>query len=535
MHWRIEVLRQSRQQTAEELEDRRRELSHLEDVIRDLEQELQQVIAEARQLQQQDVPQPTDLRIAQQKIEQLRQQLDQQRKAMEAARARLETEKPSYAIVPYDGPHSTRRRPVFVECLKDRIVLQPEGIELRGDDFREPITDDNPLASALRAKREYLADLLQNRDGHPYPLLIVRPDGARAYAAARAAMKSWEAEFGYELIEADLTLQYPPVDTALVNLMQRAVDQARARRTYLQSIAPARFGRTESVLRPSSRGGFESVGGGTSSYDGDSMAAGPHAADSTWPGGAETTDDWTPTPSGRSPSDRPPRSDTTQGRSSGPAIEGRNGPAEASPQPGKTEGKPGGNSSSPGVPVSGPYQPNLPASQEHAMSRRPPGGRASSATQMSESATDGPGGPMATGSAGGTSPGPGGATSTPSLTGMNSLSAERGADWALPESAAAATGVTRPIRIACYADRLVILPEDHRREEPEVLPIVGSAREEVDDLVTRIWERMKTWGIAGPGMYWRPVLIAEIRRDGELRFAELHRLMENSGIVVKRK
>ena len=186
LHWRIEVLQKSREQTAEQLEDRRRELSHLEDVIRDLEQELQRVIAEARQLQQQDAPEDTDLVRAQQKIEQLRQQIGQQQKAMEAARTRLETEKPSYAIVPYDGPHGTRRRPVFVECLEDRIVLQPEGIELRGDDFREPITDDNPLASALRAKREYLADLLQAGDGHPYPLLIVRPDGARAYAAARA-------------------------------------------------------------------------------------------------------------------------------------------------------------------------------------------------------------------------------------------------------------------------------------------------------------------------------------------------------------
>ena len=132
------------------------------------------------------------------------------------------------------------------------------GSNFSADDFREPITDDNPLASALRAKREYLADVLQEEDGQPYPLLVVRPDGARAYAAARAAMKSWEAEFGYELVDAALPLEYPAVDPALTALLRRAVDQSRARRKYLQSIAPARFGRPDSVLRPSHRGGFES-------------------------------------------------------------------------------------------------------------------------------------------------------------------------------------------------------------------------------------------------------------------------------------
>ena len=144
-------------------------------------------------------------------------------------------------------------------------------------------------------------------------------------------MKSWEAEFGYELIDADLTLQYPPVDTALVTLMQRAVEQARVRRKYLQSIAPARFGRAQSVLRPSSRGGFERVGGGTSSGGGDSMAAGSNQPESTWPGRSATTDEWTTTPSSGTPSGGAAGTAANQRRSGRAAIEGQDKPVGSLP------------------------------------------------------------------------------------------------------------------------------------------------------------------------------------------------------------
>ena len=37
----------------------------------------------------------------------------------------------AYSVVPYEGPNSTRRRPIYIECRADAVVLQPEGIELR--------------------------------------------------------------------------------------------------------------------------------------------------------------------------------------------------------------------------------------------------------------------------------------------------------------------------------------------------------------------------------------------------------------------
>ena len=52
LEWQLQVLRGSREQTADQLEDRRRELSHLEDVIRELEQQLQSLATEAQQIKQ---------------------------------------------------------------------------------------------------------------------------------------------------------------------------------------------------------------------------------------------------------------------------------------------------------------------------------------------------------------------------------------------------------------------------------------------------------------------------------------------------
>ena len=85
-----------------------------------------------------------------------------------------------YAIIPYEGPNQTHRRPIYLECRADTVVIQPEGIELGEADFDGPLGAGNPLAAALRAAREYLV----NRgtydpqcDGEPYPLLLVRPRG----------------------------------------------------------------------------------------------------------------------------------------------------------------------------------------------------------------------------------------------------------------------------------------------------------------------------------------------------------------------
>jgi hypothetical protein len=117
---------------------------------------------------------------------------------------------------------------------------------------------------------------------------------------------------------------------------------------------------------------------------------------------------------------------------------------------------------------------------------------------------------------------------------LPNLAQMRGSNWGLPNAAADATGVTRPIRVTCLADQLIILPDRGTSDRPRVVSVRQSTREAIDRFVSELWKQMEGWGIAGHGMYWKPVLHVDVAPGGEQNFAELQILLDDSGIVVKR-
>src|SRR5262249_26233544 len=112
-----------------------------------------------------------------------------------------------YSIVPYAGRNGAARRPIYIECRADRIIVQPEGTELLASDF-DVLGPGNPLEAAVRATVAH-RDAAGQNDNNSYPMLLVRPNGVQAYHAAREALSSWGREFGYELVEQDWKLAYP--------------------------------------------------------------------------------------------------------------------------------------------------------------------------------------------------------------------------------------------------------------------------------------------------------------------------------------
>ena len=62
----------------------------------------------------------------------------------------------------------------------------------------------------------------------PYPLLIVSPDGIETYGLARAAMNSWDDQFGYELVPEGTELAFPAADPVLEDKVAAAIGQAVA-------------------------------------------------------------------------------------------------------------------------------------------------------------------------------------------------------------------------------------------------------------------------------------------------------------------
>ena len=278
--------------------------------------------------------------------------------------------------------------------------------------------------------------------GEPYPLLIVRPSGVEAYAAARTAMRTWNDEFGYELVDETMQLKYTEPDPALSQLVQKVVADARSRQEILAAAMPSGFGREEDV-------GF--------------------VASPTTGGFMPQTD------SGG------PQSGT---RSSG---FGRGGDKRF------VDGQSAGS-------VAGEAPPT----------QSPTAGRATEK---------------------------GSAEGTPDAkigTGVSPLAKTRGRDWGLPQHMANATGVVRPLRIACLADRLIILPDRGETRALDIVLVEGAMFDEIDSLTSKIWSRVEEWGMAVAGGYWKPVLNVRVAPGADARFEELRVLLDGSGLEVRR-
>ena len=72
-------------------------------------------------------------------------------------------------------------------------------------------------------------------------------------------------------------------------------------------------------------------------------------------------------------------------------------------------------------------------------------------------------------------------------------------------------------------------------DPPVEVPLRLRTEDSVDPLVAAVQHRIKDWGIAGRGLYWRPQLVLEVGKSGEGRYADLEALMADSGFDVKRK
>jgi hypothetical protein len=111
---------------------------------------------------------------------------------------------------------------------------------------------------------------------------------------------------------------------------------------------------------------------------------------------------------------------------------------------------------------------------------------------------------------------------------------QRGDDWGLHNASRGAMGVTRSIRVECLADKIVVISERGAANN-KVIPFGPRTAASVDAFVSAIWEQMDAWGIAGRGMYWRPVLQVHVAPGAEQRFADLSALLEGSGLTVVKK
>lgn len=646
IQWRIDQLASQREQTEQDLAARRLELGHLEEHARQLRDQLDEIrgaMADVDRAQDQDADQVARMK---DELRRLHDQVTETQRRLNAARRQAGSGSRSFAVVPYQGPNQTRRRPVYIECRADGIFLQPENIRLTEEDFQGPLGPGNPLAAALRAAREHLAAQSPGGEGaaEPYPLLLVRPSGIVAYYVAREALQSWGSDFGYELVDEDWELAYQPPDPQLEVVERRAVETARQRLRQMAMAVPLEYGvdsRPSFAVPPGEDGKWVSGGladgggrqrsgyrsgttaGGTGSRlssSGGLGDRGPLPDEQRLPAGARdgllterrggaggvTADSLeaiyggVADGSGRSPAgaSSSPSSGLASSPSDLPGGSGNQSPsqqagggtatgggdrefpslfsARGEPMGGQGSGGTGSangqlagtpNASSPqsgmtstGTPKTGTTPPGTPPNGIPPQPGTTPSGLAiGDANQRyadSSAASGSPGGtgqtPSDSTAAGQTSPQAGAqaaagsasmsdsptAQGTPSLQTrlehrpQRELAEARGRNWALPENQRGSVGITRPIRIECRADRLVLLAENNATIDHYQIELGSQTADAVDELVVRVWDRMEGWGMAGRGMHWRPVLQLDVHPDGTQRAQDLKDLLANSGLGI---
>lgn len=619
--WRREQLLLQREQTAADLQRRRLELSHLEEHSRRLQEELAALRAAQRQL---DDPVQADLDAMRRQLLELQTQIVEAEDQLRLAREQHAKTKPAYAIIPFQTRSGTFRRPIYLECHADRVILQPEGIVFPQGDFSGPPLPSNPLAVAVRAVRESLLQQ-QAQTGEPvepYPLMLVRPDGIEMYYAARQALLTWGSNFGYELVDADWNLEFPPANAALAREIELAVAESRRRMEALAQSAPRMYAaRGGTRFRAAPGGGGIIVDDGSPGYrppefgrsrtaggarrfssgeedgsgrdgagdDGSAAMAGrgafPRSTAGTTGGGAapsgsaagssgltgdhmgnggsagdEAFGHVAGTPSSTAPSG------TGQQGSTAPSGTAHGGAGQHGEHGAATSGVPQGT----GPDGAAPHTSSAGDAGQHGQPLRATHGQSGSgspalpngpAMATRGTAMDGSGTPAAgpafpnssgTPAAGGggppTGPGdlnartagnPGGTPQTdddlhhpPSR--VSSLAHRRGQDWALPGAARGAIGITRPVAVRIGPQELTLLPEV-AGQPPRTIALKEPTGQSVDEIVSALWDRVESWGIAGKGLYWRPVLSAEVLPGGQQRFDELATLLHGSGLELRAK
>lgn len=112
---------------------------------------------------------------------------------------------------------------------------------------------------------------------------------------------------------------------------------------------------------------------------------------------------------------------------------------------------------------------------------------------------------------------------------------QRGRNWAWNEGPLSKTPVVRSIRIVCYNDRWVLMQDNKTTSNQVTVPIGQSPQASAEKLAQAITDRVGGWGIALGGGYWKPELLVDVAPGAEGRYGQLERLLEGSGLNVKRR
>jgi hypothetical protein len=493
-----ENLKQLRGQAEQRLRENQLRLGHLENHMRRLQNQLAVLQAAAAELDAMEEEHYDDREQAQREIERLERLIAETRDVVETLKEQVQSEKRSYALIPYEGPNGTFRRPIYIECRENELILQPEGVRVTREDLYPPYGAGNPLASALRAARDYHVQLHpqegRSRDTEPYPLLVVRPAGLIMYDRARRAIQSSDMEFGFELAEDDWELKYPVADPKLAIVEQQAIDLARIRQKALAAAAPRAY--RHAALAMSGRFELDDDGEGFGITGADGEVAASAGATLDAGGNGQLSAHEAAARSAGLAERHVIDGDAADGNATQPHGRGtvpEEGAANTGASSANAVGASGGTGDGSSM--------QLNAGQQVTVS---------TGAQPHDQPTD---------------------------VQSSGTAKPRDRDWALGRKKPNAVPIRRTIQVVVRNDHIAILADDAKVDAAapagKRIAIEGDTVESLDRVIAGIREHIEGWGFAGDRMYWRPVLILKIGPDGQRRAEDLHRLLKESGIELR--
>jgi hypothetical protein len=581
-------------QTAD-LEKRRLELAHVDDHINRLAEELDLLNREAERAMESS---SASVVIDQTQIEKLKSEIQQEQQQLQHALQKKKGQPPRVVIVPHRGRNGSQRRPIYLECLTNGLVIQPEGVRVSLRQLVDTERGANPLGDALQSARLHWMKIHQDPDP-PYPLLVVRPDGINTYMLARIALTDWDDQFGYELVPSEVELAFPNSDPTLQQKLAQAVQQASDQQSrWVSGGVGSGRGNGNGNGSGDGDGNGNTEADGFEEADAESLLAAATNKGSSRYASASSGTRYAASAGGGKPHVISAASLSRNGYESGFEV-----PSEHR-RSGWNDSKRGGSSNDrSGDPMAAGDTPQLDADMEAFLNSSTVASPQKSAstdqskssrsqtTSSSPSSTDnqdadltpqiegefssfGDGDALSDGAlskesvAGQTSVrgvgGTGGtqASGSPMSTDETMIDKEKDVHkvdpqksasgaatvnlsnpvqpgrpgWGLPQSLLGAHGnaVIRTIRLDVYEDRFVLAPASNR-SAASVYSIIGS---DITGsglrMATSIRDRIESWGPATGNGRWQPRLDVNVMPGGESRFEQLDRLFRDSGYEVKR-
>jgi hypothetical protein len=117
------------------------------------------------------------------------------------------------------------------------------------------------------------------------------------------------------------------------------------------------------------------------------------------------------------------------------------------------------------------------------------------------------------------------------------IAASRGTNWAVNQPRQKNMAIRRSIRVVVRADKMLLMANKNVRDGVEAVGQQISLDQPVDKISDEFAAAIKgwidDWGLAGSGMYWKPVLELNVESGAHMTATRITHLLKDSGVEVQ--